>query len=42
MMALFIAYRIMGAKVTFAEVPILLQPDVRKILVEEGYGHLAK
>lgn len=41
-MALFIAKRIMDGKVTFAEVPLLLQPDVRKILVEEGYGHLAE
>lgn len=40
-MATFLAYRIMKGKLTFAEVPVKLKDEVRKILEEEGYEELA-
>ena len=40
-MAEFYAYRIIAGKTTFAKVPAKLKPDVRAILIDEGYGHLA-
>ena len=40
-MATFLAYRIMSGKLTFAEVPVKLKEQVRKILEEEGCEDLA-
>ena len=40
-MAEFYAYRIIAGKTTFAKVPAKLKADVRAILIDEGYGHLA-
>ena len=40
-MAEFYAYRIIAGKTTFAKVPSKLKNDVAKILIDEGYGHLA-
>lgn len=41
-MALFLAYRIMDGKLTFAQVPARLKDDVKQILTECGYASLAE
>lgn len=41
-MADFLAYRIIDGKKTFSEVPKLLQPKVKAILIELGFSNLAE
>lgn len=41
-MAMFFAQRIILEKITFKEVPSVLQPKVKEILEESGLGFLAK
>ena len=40
MIAMFLAQRIIIGKLTFAEVPAVLQDEVRQILVESGLDFL--
>lgn len=41
MIAMFLAQRIILGKLTFAEVPEVLKPEVKQILVESGMEYLA-
>lgn len=41
MMAMFLATRIILGKLTFAQVPAVLKPQVREVLEENGLGELA-
>ena len=42
MMAVLLAQRVILGKMTFAEIPEVLQPAVEEVLVESGLGFLAK
>ena len=42
MIAMLLAQRVILGKMTFAEVPEVLQPAVKKVLVESGLGFLAE
>lgn len=42
MMAMLMAQRVILEKMTFAEVPKLLKPQVKEILIESGMGFLAE
>lgn len=42
MMAMLMAQRVILDKMTFAEVPSSLQPQVKEILIDSGMGHLAE
>lgn len=42
MMAMLLAQRVILGKMTFAEVPEVLQPAVKEILVDSGLGFLAE
>ena len=42
MMAILLAQRVILGKMTFAEVPEVLQPAVREVLVDSGLGFLAE
>lgn len=42
MMAMLMAQRVILEKMTFAEVPASLQPQVKEILIDSGMGHLAE
>ncbi len=42
MMAMLMAQRVILEKMTFAEVPSSLQPQVKEILIDSGMGHLAQ
>ena len=41
MIAIFYATRIINEHSTFNRVPRLIEDDVRRILEDKGYGHLA-
>lgn len=41
MIAMFLAQRIILGKLTYAEVPEVLKPEVKQILDESGMGFLA-
>lgn len=42
MMAMLLAQRVVLGKMTFAEVPEVLQPAVKEVLVDSGLGFLAE
>lgn len=42
MMAMLWAQQIMLGKKTYAQVPRLLKPQVKEILVDSGYGYLCE
>lgn len=42
MMAMLMAQRVILGKMTFAEVPASLQPQVKEILIDSGMGYLAE
>lgn len=42
MMSMLMAQRVILEKMTFAEVPSSLQPQVKEILVDSGMGFLAE
>ena len=42
MMAMLLAQRVILGKMTFAEIPEVLQPAVKEVLVDSGLGFLAK
>lgn len=42
MMAILLAQRVILGKMTFTEVPKVLQPAVKEVLVESGLGFLAE
>ena len=42
MMAVLLAQRVILGKMTFQEIPEVLQPAVEEVLVESGLGFLAK
>ena len=42
MMAMFFAQRVILGKTSFADVPALLKPQVRELLVDAGLGELAE
>ncbi|RLJ90112.1 MULTISPECIES: CD1375 family protein [Planococcus] len=42
MMAMLMAQRVILEKMTFAEVPAMLQPQVKEILVDSGMGFMAE
>ena len=42
MMAVLLAQRVILGKMTFAEIPEVLQPAVKEVLVESGLGFLAE
>ena len=42
MMAILLAQRVILGKMTFEEIPEVLQPAVKEVLVESGLGRLAE
>lgn len=42
MMAVLLAQRVILGKMTFTEVPEVLQPAVKEVLVDSGLGFLAE
>ena len=42
MMAILLAQRVILGKMTFEEIPEVLQPKVKEVLVESGLGFLAE